>query len=260
MSLKVYSLAHQREVTVTTLIDPAKVGLGEVHPVTKLYKVGTGAPSAYKGHNGIDICGPDGCNIYSVTDGVVRVNAYEANGAGNYVSIGTTINGKLICFLYMHMKERSKLKKGQKVKVGDLIGRQGSTGHSTGSHLHFGVAANGKFYDPYGFVVKEKEDKYDMTYDTGKYKISATNLRVRDKYVDGAVVGMVNTGDEFNITGIHMDSDSGAWGQIDKDKWICLETAKGEKYAERTGDADNTSGDTIAKIKEVLAGLEDLLG
>ena len=259
MSLYIYSLAHKRRVAVSALIDPAKVGYGEVNPVTLQYKVGSGAPAAYKNHAGLDSCGPHGCEIYSVTDGVVRVNAYESGGAGNYVSIGKTINGKLHVFLYMHMKERSKLKKGQAVKAGDLIGYQGSTGNSTGSHLHFGVKVEGKYADPYDWLTKGEKGAYDMNYATGTYKITATVLNVRDKPgTEGRKVAALKQGDTPAIIGLRISDDNGAWGYLGADRWICIETPTGEKYAERIGELPDQS-EKIAKLEQQITGAKKLV-
>ena len=260
MSLKVFSLAHRSEVTVSALIDPAVVKYGEVNPVTLDYKVGSGAPAAYRGHNGIDLVGKDGAEIYSITDGVVRVNAYEANGAGNYVSIGKVIDGVTHCFLYMHMKERSELQEGQTVIAGQFIGRQGSTGKSTGSHLHFGVkiAETMEYADPYYWAV-QKGTGYNMTYETGIYKIIVDGLRVRKKpTLDGEKLGTVKNGETVEVTSIHMDNNNGAWGKIGEDRWICTETIEGNKYTERVGDLPDQS-ETIERLERDISALKDTM-
>ena len=253
MSLRVFSIPHRKEATVSALIDPAMVGYGRVNPVTLDYKVGSGAPAAYKGHNGLDLVGRDGSEIYSVTDGVVRVNAYESNGAGNYVSIGKTIDGKLHVFLYMHMKERSRLKKGQTIKAGQLIGYQGSTGNSTGSHLHFGVKVEGEYADPYYWAV-QKGMGYDMTYETGLYRIIVNGLRIRDKpSTDSEILGTVKKDDRVEITSIHMDDKNGAWGKIGDSRWICTETIEGDKFTEREGDLP----DADREVKELRRRMDE---
>lgn len=257
MSLKVYSKTHKKEIRITAFIDYRKVGYGDVSPVTKSYKIGTGAPAAYSGHNGLDMCGNDGDPIYSVTDGVVRVNTYEKNGAGNYVSIGCEKDGKEYHLLYMHMKERSKLKKGDKIKEGDLIGYQGTTGHSTGSHLHLGVKHNGKYCDPYLWITEtEKKEEFDMTAMTGIYNITATGLNVRDNYNKGNIVGKISKDSEVSVIGVHIDSKQGSWGNIGDGKWICLETANGEKYAEYKSELPNCE----AKLIEARQIIEELAG
>ncbi len=91
-------------------------------------------------HNGIDLVGVDK-NIYAVSDGtvvkseIVTNRANEAWQFGNRVWIRDRQN-KIVC--YNHLAVR-KAAVGQAVKAGDLIGVEGSTGRSTGSHLHFEV-------------------------------------------------------------------------------------------------------------------------
>ena len=112
-------------------------------------------------HNGVDY-GTSGKKIpvYAVADGTVRINRFET-GAGNYVSIGHNINGKDYRALYLHLDKLSELKVGAKVKKGDTVGIVGTTGRSTGIHLHFGwfdVSA-GKHIDFEKFVFPDN-DKY----------------------------------------------------------------------------------------------------
>ena len=96
----------------------------------------------YKGvsHQGIDLVGIDSKNIYSIFEGKVEVasNA-DPDGFGIYVRMRIT-TGPLkgyVCY-YGHLS-KVKVKVGQTIKVGELLGVEGSTGHSTGSHLHLEV-------------------------------------------------------------------------------------------------------------------------
>lgn len=87
-------------------------------------------------HKGIDLISNSGDKeVKSIGDGVVRGNFNDPNGFGNYVSIEHP-DGKRV--LYAHL-ESFKKKKGDKVKAGDVIGIEGSTGKSTGVHLHIEV-------------------------------------------------------------------------------------------------------------------------
>jgi murein DD-endopeptidase MepM/ murein hydrolase activator NlpD len=105
------------------------------HPIT-------GKVNSY--HKGIDLAANAGTPIYAVRDGVVRVASYEYGGAGYYVSLGHDGGYSSI---YMHMT-RYIVKVGQHVKAGDIIGYVGSTGGSTGNHLHLGIAKNGTYVNP----------------------------------------------------------------------------------------------------------------
>lgn len=88
-----------------------------------------------RGHNGLDFAGTLNEPIYSVTDGYVLRVGYEEDGFGHYVVIDI---GEFEA-LYAHLAERPKLLPGQFVPQGGQIGKMGSSGFSTGAHLHLGV-------------------------------------------------------------------------------------------------------------------------
>ena len=95
-------------------------------------------------HAGVDLSAPQGTPIYATRAGVVTVAAYEAGGAGYYVNINH-LDGYVT--RYMHMTHFI-VSPGQKVQAGQVIGYCGSTGGSTGPHLHFGVYKNGVAVNP----------------------------------------------------------------------------------------------------------------
>jgi murein DD-endopeptidase MepM/ murein hydrolase activator NlpD len=135
-----------------------------IHPVTKVKKH----------HNGTDIWSPhEPCIIEAPYDGKVleaKKSTAAGGGFGNYVILIHKIDGKFYTTLYAHMKDDSvKVKKGQKVEAGQMLGKMGTTGMSTGKHLHWELRlgkvhtwdANGKNYiEPIGFfkalIAKEK--------------------------------------------------------------------------------------------------------
>lgn len=88
--------------------------------------------------NAVDLAAPIGTPIYAAAPGKVIVAKYGWNGGyGNYVIIQHANGTKT---LYAHMRAGGlRVKRGQQVKRGQLIGRMGSTGHSTGPHVHFEV-------------------------------------------------------------------------------------------------------------------------
>ena len=110
---------------------------GRIHPVT-------GKPG---NHAGIDIPAPSGTNIYAAKSGVV-IHAAKGTGSswsyGNYVIVSHSDGTST---LYAHMS-RIGCKEGQTVKQGDVVGYVGTTGRSTGNHLHFEVRVNGTRVDP----------------------------------------------------------------------------------------------------------------
>jgi Membrane proteins related to metalloendopeptidases len=99
-------------------------------------------------HTGIDFGAPAGTNILAAADGIV-IAAQWVNGYGNYVIIdhGKNDKGQSVWTLYAHMSKIST-KEGATVKVGEKIGEVGTTGRSTGNHLHFEVRINQTAVDP----------------------------------------------------------------------------------------------------------------
>jgi len=98
----------------------------------------------YKTHTGIDIGAGYGTAVLTAADGVVTTAAYDAGGYGNYLIIDHG-NGNMT--LYAHMSQMSVAVE-QTVKQGQTIGLAGSTGMSTGPHLHFEVYVGGTRVDP----------------------------------------------------------------------------------------------------------------
>ena len=99
-------------------------------------------------HNGIDMACAAGTPIYATRAGTVTKTAYQANGAGNYVSINH-LDG--FASIYMHMTHYV-VSQGQSVSQGQLIGYVGNTGISTGDHLHFGISYAGTYVNPLAYI------------------------------------------------------------------------------------------------------------
>lgn len=100
-------------------------------------------------HKGIDIAAPKGTPIYSSSSGTVITSAYGWNGGyGNYVVIN---HGNGISTAYGHCSSLVA-KVGQKVNQGDLIAYVGSTGDSSGNHLHFEIRVNGVAQNPQNYL------------------------------------------------------------------------------------------------------------
>lgn len=99
-------------------------------------------------HNGVDMSAPAGTPIYAAKSGKVTTASYQAGGAGNYVSIN---HGDGFSSVYMHMT-RYIVSKGQYVQAGQVIGYVGSTGISTGNHLHFGISYKGEYVNPMRYI------------------------------------------------------------------------------------------------------------
>ena len=109
-----------------------------VHPIHKVPRM----------HNGVDMAAPSGTKIYAAKSGKVTTTAYQAGGAGNYVVIN---HGDGFSSVYMHMTNYI-VSPGQYVDAGQVIGYVGSTGGSTGPHLHFGISYKGTYVNPMEYV------------------------------------------------------------------------------------------------------------
>ena len=106
------------------------------HPVT-------GKPN---NHTGIDISAPKNTKIYAAKSGVVTTSTYNSS-YGEYVVVSHSDSTST---LYAHMTTRN-VREGQTVKQGDVVGYVGSTGSSTGNHLHFEVRVNNARQDPVNY-------------------------------------------------------------------------------------------------------------
>lgn len=98
-------------------------------------------------HKGIDIPAPSGSSIVAAADGKVVISTYSYS-AGNYIMID---HGGGLTTVYMHCSQLL-VKEGETVKQGQTIAKVGSTGYSTGPHLHFGVRFGGSYVNPSGYV------------------------------------------------------------------------------------------------------------
>ena len=102
---------------------------------------------ASSNHKGIDIGAAYGADIVAADGGTVLVATYSSSG-GNYVIID---HGGGLCTVYMHASSLT-VSAGQTVSKGQVIAKVGSTGISTGNHLHFGVTLHGVYVSPWGYV------------------------------------------------------------------------------------------------------------
>ncbi|MEE3705161.1 peptidoglycan DD-metalloendopeptidase family protein [Campylobacter sp. CX2-8023-23] len=133
------------------------------HPVLKRYRA----------HLGVDYAAPRGTKIYAAGDGVVSFVGNKG-GYGKTVTIDHS-NGYMT--LYAHVNGYAKgIKKGKKVKKGQLIAYVGSTGLSTGPHLHFGLYKNGNAINPESVVrIAKSELKKEQKIEFNKLKESLDN-------------------------------------------------------------------------------------
>ncbi|MBV8371028.1 MAG: peptidoglycan DD-metalloendopeptidase family protein [Candidatus Eremiobacteraeota bacterium] len=109
-----------------------------VNPVTHVFRL----------HAGIDIAVPTGTTVAAAADGRVIVAGWDDGGCGNMVVID---HGGRLATQYCHLSQIF-VGVGQDVQRGQAIAASGSTGNSTGPHLHFGVRVNGRAVDPMGYL------------------------------------------------------------------------------------------------------------
>lgn len=118
------------------------------HPVLGIWKL----------HTGVDYACKKGTPIRATGDGVVkRIGKSCCKGYGNYVDLD---HGFGLKTKYGHMS-KVLVKRGQKIKRGDIIGEVGSTGTSTGNHLHYEVIKNGRKINPVLFVHDLSPEEYE---------------------------------------------------------------------------------------------------
>lgn len=99
-------------------------------------------------HMGIDLSGPIGTPIYATADGVVSEAGWNNGGYGNLIKVD---HGRGVETRYAHLSQ-IVVAPGQRVKRGQMIGKMGSTGRSTGSHLHYEVRIEGRAVNPIPFM------------------------------------------------------------------------------------------------------------
>lgn len=124
------------------------------HPILKVNKM----------HKGLDFAASTGTPIYATGDGAVKVSEFNS-GYGNMVVLK---HGNGYESLYAHMS-RAKVRSGQKVKRGDVIGYVGTTGLSTGAHLHYEIHKNGEPVDPIMYFYNDVDpDDFIKIYQNSK--------------------------------------------------------------------------------------------
>lgn len=137
-------LAATPAIQPVSNLDLNRIASGFGYRIDPIYKT-------VKMHAGLDFSAPQGTPIYATADGRIKIAGYSDGGYGNHVVIN---HGYGYETLYGHMV-RIKARRGQSVKRGEVIGYVGSTGKSTGSHLHYEVHKNGQRLDPVYFFYND---------------------------------------------------------------------------------------------------------
>ncbi len=142
-----------------------------IRPLKNMFTITSGFGRRYhpilktlRNHTGIDIAAPKGTPIYATADGTV---SREKPGSGYGICVLLN-HGYSYQTLYAHMS-KAAVKPGQKVKRGQLIGYVGSTGMSSGSHLHYEVIKNGQPVNPiYYFYIDITPEEYNSLLESSK--------------------------------------------------------------------------------------------
>lgn len=105
-----------------------------------------GAERPGHSHQGQDLTAPEGTPVVAPRGGVIQTVAYQAEGAGHYVILDGA--GEDRDYAFMHLQTGSiPVRQGQRVRTGQLLGRVGNTGASSGAHLHFEIWEGGGWYE-----------------------------------------------------------------------------------------------------------------
>lgn len=119
-----------------------------LHPILKVRKM----------HTGVDFSAPKGTSIYATGDGIVKEVTTVFGGYGKFIEID---HGFGFVTRYAHMNE-FKVRKGQRVKRGDMIGTVGNTGSSTAPHVHYEILKDDRFVNPVHYFFKDlNPSEYD---------------------------------------------------------------------------------------------------
>lgn len=144
-------LSHTPAIQPVSNKELSRIASGFGYRIDPVYKT-------VKMHAGLDFAAPQGTPVYATADGTVKISGNTGNGYGNHVVIN---HGYGYETLYGHMV-RVKAGNGQTVKRGEIIGWVGSTGKSTGPHLHYEVHKNSNKIDPVYFFYNDlSPDQFD---------------------------------------------------------------------------------------------------
>ena len=139
--------------------------------------INTPAGTTSNFHDGIDLAAEAGTPIYAWKEGVVVASENAYHGYGNYVVVKHSTSTGNVYTLYAHMSRRMA-KVGDVVKVGDQLGTVGSTGYSTGAHLHFELRVGGNIWqqstavDPYPTLMELAGGEISGTCEVGQITIT----------------------------------------------------------------------------------------
>ncbi|MGL4799507.1 MAG: peptidoglycan DD-metalloendopeptidase family protein [Cellulosilyticaceae bacterium] len=145
---KIIAYGTKEKPKNTNVVTPAKKGMF-MHPLNGKGRISSQYGSRWGSyHRGIDIAASAGTPIYASASGTVIYSGYNSGGFGKLVMID---HGNGYQTYYAHNSQLN-VKVGQKVSKGQKIAAVGSTGNSTGNHVHFEIRKNGKPINPYSYI------------------------------------------------------------------------------------------------------------
>ena len=186
------------------------------YPITQ--KFGDTYTSA--SHTGIDYALPQGTPVLASADGRVTTVGYDAKGYGNYVLI---THGDGTQTLYGHL-QTTTVKVDDYIYAGICVGQSGSTGYSTGPHLHFEYRINNKAVDPAPYLsVSTASDTEQANIDANgngvvKVIVDKANIRIEPS---GQALGQLNSGTAITLSGdLKTTTDGLRWRKASLEFWI----------------------------------------
>ena len=140
-----YAPVYYGSAVATTKIDLSQYGVNLIKPIASGYTITSRfGPRASGNHKGLDIAAPTGTSIMAAESGTVVLSGNYNDGYGNYIIID---HGNNVRTLYGHCSALY-VSVGQHVAQGEVIGAVGSTGNSTGPHLHLEIIVDNLKYNP----------------------------------------------------------------------------------------------------------------
>ena len=145
-----YSAPSASNYSTGTSSGYVDIGISLINPVSGIITSRYGSNDSVRdhSHSGLDIAAPYGTPIKAAASGTVTYSGNAGDGFGNYVIIS---HGNGVTTVYAHCSQLL-VSAGQTVSQGDIIAKVGSTGNSTGNHLHLEVRKNGVNYNPQNYV------------------------------------------------------------------------------------------------------------
>ena len=146
----IYATASASNYSTGSSSGKVDLGISLITPVSGIITSRYGSNDSVRDHThaGIDVAAPYGTPIKAVASGTVTYSGNAGDGFGNYIIIS---HGNGVQTVYAHCSQLLAYK-GQKVRQGEVIAKVGSTGNSTGNHLHLEVRKNGITYNPQNYV------------------------------------------------------------------------------------------------------------